>query len=144
MLSIPIWATVVSGFLLWWGWYQEGDGSPFSRSGALVSAVAVVFIFWQYAKVLAERELLIRDEVRESLRKRDIAGRAAEKISGEIADDVHSDSVSTDRLITYWQGFLLITGTIVWGFGDLAVQVKKVSWSEIVWRFLHLGAPLSS
>jgi hypothetical protein len=137
-------ATVASAIVLSWGWYHERDGMPFSRSGALVTAIAVIFVLSRYAKVLADRERQISEEVRETLRDMDIGGRLAKQVSGKIEDYVHSHSVLMDRLITYWQVAILVTGTLVWGFGDLVVQVKKLPWSDIAWRLFHLGAPLNS
>jgi hypothetical protein len=139
MLWVPILVTGSSALALAWGWYLQ-DGAAFARSGAVVTALAVAFIFLQYAKILADREQLIKTEVQETLHAMNVDGKLAHAVSSKIEGLVHSDSVLLDRLITYWQGFVLFIGTIVWGFGDLFVSLRKLSWSEIFCKLIYLGA----
>src|SRR5207244_3743565 len=101
------------------GWKVGGDGTPFSRAGALVTAIAVVFIFWEYTKILSERHDLIVGKVRETIAAARFTSKDAVLVLGSIEGDLRSDTEFAKRLITTCQGILLLVGTLVWGFGDI-------------------------
>lgn len=139
---VPIAVAVSSLGVLCWGWYLGGDGMPFARSGAFVTAISVAFLFFQHGKILAERQKAIGEEVRKTITAMKITEEEAQVEVRFIEDQVRFDTRLTELVITVCQGSVIIFGTLVWGFGDLVFQYRGLPWSEIFWKLIHFGAQI--
>jgi hypothetical protein len=140
MYKMPISITVISAFVLWWGWKHGGiDGVPFGRSGALVTAIALAFLFSQYGRILTEGERLIGQEIKSQLDAMHLRAERSQQAEQEIQNHVHADTKRIERNITYWQGAILGIGTLVWGFGDLVYVNSKPPWFQLFWKLVYLG-----
>src|ERR1700680_4809414 len=116
MFWIPFLVTAASVSVLIWGWVQGSGGVPFARSGALVTALSVAFLFWQYGKILSERQKVISDKLRLIVDNLTYSAEHKKFVAGQ-GDEIFRVSIrQRERSITFIQGVQIIVGTIVWGF----------------------------
>jgi hypothetical protein len=141
---VPVLVAVSSFGVLWWGWSLGGDGIPFARSGALVTGISIAFLFFQHGRILAERQKLIGEEVREQISAMKLSNEDSELQVKFIDEQIQFDAWLTDLMITICQGSVIWFGTLVWGFGDLVYQYRSLPWPEILWKLIHLGAQNSA
>jgi hypothetical protein len=88
------------------------DGSIFARSGALVVVLGTLINFVDFGKINT-KEYLSEENQNNILRNINSGnGMAAFVIHWKSEQDLR------DRIIVF-QGYVLILGTLIWGFGDL-------------------------
>lgn len=137
---IPVVILVFSAAVLWWGWHFGGtDGVPFSRSGALVTALSIVFLFWRYPQILAAGVDTAREYMERRLEWMNLKPSVAKESLARTVRKVDDARARIERNITYVQGVILLIGTLVWGFGDLIYQYRALPCSIKLWKLLHFG-----
>ncbi len=145
MYKIPSAVTVIASVLLFWGWHvSTTDGIEFARSGALVTALSLAFMFWHYGQILADRERLVAKEVKEAIAAMNIRPEHTQDAGRTLEEHIHTHRNRTERYITRWQAAIVAIGTLVWGFGDLIFQYRNLPIPELFWRFIYLGGKIPS
>jgi TRAP-type mannitol/chloroaromatic compound transport system permease large subunit len=139
LIPISVATASASVAVLYWGWHLGGDGMPFARSGAFVTAISVAFLFFQYGRILAENQKTIGEKVRSTIAAMKLSEEEARIELRFIDEQVELDSKLTELVILIFQGSIIFVGTLVWGFGDLVYQYKTLPWSEIFFKLVHFG-----
>jgi hypothetical protein len=137
----PIGITVLSIAVLFRGWrVSDPTGVPVTRAGALVTTFGLLFAFWQYGRLLADREHFVANLMRRQLLAMGFREDAepAQLIQGKV----QSVTRRRERIIASWEGIIIMIGTLTWGFGDLIYQYwqKHLTILEMFWKLWRLGA----
>jgi outer membrane protein OmpA-like peptidoglycan-associated protein len=101
------------------------DGVEFQRSGSLVTLLALItaFIAVSHAKGLSEFREVFKSSVKE-----------APRATGETKPEARGESKLPDDLARYWATFLILLGTLIIGYGDVAfVAVSTWACSDEVY-----------
>lgn len=103
----------------WW-WAVNGEPLAFARSGAAATAACIALSIWDCRRVLAaaaDRERTALVSVVEALCQG--GSRQSDQLSRAILVRPGGRLGRAERLTTRIQAMLLVTATLVWGFGDL-------------------------
>ena len=116
MLLLAFVAAVI-GFL--WAWDVQ-SGGPFSRSGAIVTAVGLV---------LLSRDKIVGQDLRQPISMADSPFRSTDpdhyKAIGEAVPDWVRQDVKSRIAIGRYGPIVSVIGTLIWGFGDLFVEMLR-------------------
>jgi hypothetical protein len=101
------------------GWHLSSKDSaiPLARAGAAATAIAIGFTFYDYRKALQTSEQVASRTFKELTRHFPITGQVSQS---RIDAKLQRNSLRADRMISFIQATVLISATLVWGFGDLA------------------------
>ena len=125
-------STLAATFGLALAFYFKG-GHWFSRAGAVITAIAIVFAAQELRERLvnvssfAEEQFELR---RPELLKHGIAvglnqsetEAAVAKVESELRAEIAAEVRSTKRRLLRVEVALLVAGTLIWGFGDLPLD----------------------
>lgn len=130
--------TILSLFVYWWGWHNSSleDAMPFSRSGAIATAILLTFLVSKYTERL---EYLLKDiinMIEKSGNWTDASKKGRENLNSKLKDKFDQ----TKSSIQYWYMFLMLIATLIWGLGDqvyLIANDQVFSACEFI-KLIHL------
>jgi hypothetical protein len=116
MLLFAFLAAVVG---LLWAW-QVRSGGPFSRSGAVVTAIGLV---------LLSRDKIVGQDLRPPIFMADSPFRSTDpehyEAIGEAVPDWVRQDVKSRIAIGKYGPIVSVIGTLIWGFGDLPFEMIR-------------------
>jgi len=130
--------TIVSLFIYWWGWHNSSleDGMPFSRSGAIATAILLTFLVSKYTERLDYVLKDIINMIEKSGNWTDASKKGRENLNSKIKEKFDQ----TKSYIQYWYMFLMLIATLIWGLGDqvyLIANDQVFSACEFI-KLIHL------
>lgn len=112
------------------GLYTEG--ANFSRSGSLIVIVGVIYGFFDLPNRLADIDSWVRKEAEKNRQnvlienKIDgigvaVSGEVYDSVVEELIEQLNKKAKKARRRLFAVEGLILVTGTAIWGFGDLLI-----------------------
>jgi len=94
------------------------DWQWFGRSGAILTAFGIFITFKDIVKTLSELSESISDKIDEELKNHDFSNAPKERVAQieNFKSLVMNDITLGSKRSEFW---VLFTGTIIWGYGDL-------------------------
>lgn len=92
---------------------------PLARAGAAATAFAIGFTLYDYRQALARSEEQANRTFATVTKHLSLTGVASQQ---RLEGKTRRNTRIADQALTVWQAVLLITATLVWGFGDLATK----------------------
>lgn len=131
--------TILSLLAYWWGWHNsnEIDGMPFSRSGAIATAILLTYLVSNYTERLA----YVLEDVTKMIQNRGNWTDASKYIRNDLQSKIKTKLDNTKSIIQYWYMFLMLIATLIWGLGDqfyLLANDQAISTCELVVKIVHL------
>ena len=106
------------------GWHLSTAASPmpFTRAGALATAIAIGFTLYNYHEIIENSERAASEAIAKVTSRLPLTGEVTQR---RIVRQLKRNSLRVTRVVTVLQAIILILATLVWGFGDLAACRMK-------------------
>jgi len=125
-------ALALSGIIATIGLFYglETSGVNFSRSGALIVVVGIIYgLFdlpkrlsnisnWAKEQALKNKSNLIK-EIEDYGKSHNQAEEIYEKVINETIEEVNAQAKKARKRLILIEGVILVSGTLIWSFGDL-------------------------
>jgi len=98
---------------------SSADGTPMARSGALATAISLVFTLWSYGDILNKGNRMSKEQFGRVIESMNMDSRRADAAKASYALKLDGQTSKIGGYITLAHTLILVVATLVWGFGDL-------------------------